>query len=74
MNIDENLFYQCKDDQHGNLTLSDFQENGGAKRKGYILAFPKKIMMKFLIREPGRIATRYWMLQARMFLKMSSNM
>ncbi len=42
MNIDENLFYQCKDDQHGNLTLSDFQENGGAKRKGYILAFPKK--------------------------------
>lgn len=42
MNIDENLFYQCEDNQHGNLTLSDFQPNGGAKRKGYILAFPKK--------------------------------
>lgn len=42
MNIDENLFYQCEDNQHGNLTLSDFQANTGAKRKGYILAFPKK--------------------------------
>lgn len=42
MNINENMFYQCEDDQQGNITLSNFQSNTGAKRKGYILAFPKK--------------------------------
>lgn len=42
MNINENLFYGYEDDQKGNLTLKDFQENTGSKRKGYVLAFPKK--------------------------------
>lgn len=42
MNINENIFYQYEDDRQGNITLSNFQENTGAKRKGYILVFPKK--------------------------------
>lgn len=42
MFINENKFYQCEDDQQGNITLSNFQENTGATRKGYILAFSKK--------------------------------
>lgn len=42
MYINENIFYQYEDDRQGNITLSNFQSNTGAKRKGYILVFPKK--------------------------------
>lgn len=36
-------FFDIKDDAHGNLELCNVQENTSAKRRGYILVFPKSV-------------------------------
>lgn len=39
----EKAFFDIKDDAYGNLELCNVQENTSAKRKGYILVFPKSV-------------------------------
>lgn len=39
----EKAFFDIKDDAHGNLELCNVQENTSAKRRGYILVFPKSV-------------------------------
>lgn len=40
---DAEAFFDIKDDTHGNLELCNVQENTSAKRRGYILVFPKSV-------------------------------
>lgn len=40
---DAEAFFDIKDDTHGNLELCNVQENTLAKRRGYILVFPKSV-------------------------------